>query len=197
VPWEGQQAGFPGGDETTHSLVAEQCHGRVSRLVFREETRRRIRWWRNSAIGGSAGWISGRRQNNAQAGGGTAPWEGQQAGFLGGDKTTYILVVEQHHRRVSRLDFWEEMRRRTSWSQNSTMEGSAGWFSRRRQDDALAGGRTAPWEGQHAGFPGGDKMTHKLVAEQRHRRVSRLDFREGMRRRTCWWQNSAMEGSAG
>jgi len=55
---------------------------------------------------GSAGWISGRRQDNALAGGGTAQQEGQQGGFLEGDETTHKLVAEQRRGRVSWPDFW-------------------------------------------------------------------------------------------
>jgi len=128
----------------THLLVAEQCHERVSRLVFREETRRHTNWWQNSAMGVSAGWFSGRRQDNTQTGGRTVPWEGQQAGFPGGDKTTHKLVAEQCHGRVSRLDFREETRQHTNWWQNGTMGGSAGWISGRRQDNTQSSGITVP-----------------------------------------------------
>ena len=39
APWEGQQGGFRGRDETTHELVAEQHRGRVSRVNFGDETK--------------------------------------------------------------------------------------------------------------------------------------------------------------
>ena len=48
------------GDKMIHILVAEQFHGRVSRVDFRKNTRQYIYWWQNSATDGLAGWISGR-----------------------------------------------------------------------------------------------------------------------------------------
>ena len=70
---KGQQGGFRGGDETTHILVAEQRRGRVSGVDFGDEMRRRTYWWRNSAVEGSAAWISGWKRSGAQTGGRTPP----------------------------------------------------------------------------------------------------------------------------
>jgi len=56
--WESQQVVFCVGDQATHSLVAERCHGRVSRVYSGKETRRRTNWWRNGAIGGSTSHFS-------------------------------------------------------------------------------------------------------------------------------------------
>ena len=125
-----------------------------------------------------------------------APWECQW-GKYAADEMMHTLVEEQNHRRISRVDFWEETKWHTAWWWNSTTEGSAGLISRRRQDNTLPGGGTAPWKGQQGGFQEGDKTTHELVAEQHHRRVSRVDFEEETRQHTAWWQNSAAEGSAG
>ena len=130
----------------------EQCRGRVSRVEFGDEMRRRTGWWRNSAGGGSAGWNSATRRDDAHAGGGTAPGEGQQGGIRRRDETTHKLVEEQCQGRVSRVEFSNEMRQRTSWWRNSAGAGSAGRNSARRRYDAPAGGGTAPGMGQQGGI---------------------------------------------
>jgi len=145
----------------------------------------------------SAGWISGRRRDDTHPGGRTVPWEGQQAGFPGGDEMTHKLVAEQCHRRVSRLDFQRRQTTHILVAEQHHGRVSRLDFREEKTDNTHPGGRTAPWEGQQAGFPGGDETTHILVAEQHHGRVSRLDFREEMRQRTSWWQNSTIGGSAG
>ena len=111
---------------------------------FGEETRRRTSWWRDRATGGSAGWISGRRRDDAHPGGETGPQEGQHGGFRGGDETTHDLVARQGHGRVNRVDFGEEMRRHTSWWRDRVTGGLAAWISGRKRDDALPGGKTGP-----------------------------------------------------
>ena len=130
-----------GGDEMVHDLVAEQCCGTVSRVHFGEETGRHTNWWRNSAA-------ERRRRDGTRPGSRTASQKGQQGGVQGGDETAHDLVAEQHHGRVSRVEFEEEMRRRTLGWQNSTTEGSAGWSSWRRRDSTHPGGGTAPWNSQ-------------------------------------------------
>ena len=97
-----------GGDETVHDLVAEQRRGTVSGVHFGEETGRHTNWWRNSAA-------ERRRRDGARPGSGTASRKGQQGGVRGGDETTHSLVAEQHCRRVSRVEFREEMRWRMTW----------------------------------------------------------------------------------
>ena len=77
----GSEDGLWRGDETTHFLVAERRHRRVSRMGFGEETRRRTNWWPKGGVGGSAGSTLVRRQDNALPGGRTAAWEGQQDGL--------------------------------------------------------------------------------------------------------------------
>ena len=73
-------------DEMTHTLVAEQQRGAVSRIDLHKETRRRTHWWQNGSAGRSAGWICTRRRDDAQAGGRTAAWGGQQDAFALGDQ---------------------------------------------------------------------------------------------------------------
>ena len=158
--------------------------------------RRHTSWWRNRVVGGSAGRIS-RRRDDALPGGGTAPQEGQQGASRRGDETTHSLVAGQHRRRVSRVHFVEETRRRTLWCRNRAVEGSTGCISAVRRDDALPGGGTVPQKGQQSAFRQGDETTHELVAEQHRSRVSRVHFGRETRRRTSWWRNSAAVGSAG
>ena len=64
-------------------------------MDFGEETRRHTSWWQKGAVGGSAGWISGRRRDDALSGGRTVPWEGQQDFWEESDETTHELVEEQ------------------------------------------------------------------------------------------------------
>ena len=110
VAQKGQQDGLWRGDETTYWLVGGWQHGRVSRMDFGEETRRRTPWWRNGSMEGSAGGTLARRQDDALSGGGTAAREGQQDGLWQGDKTTHILGAERRQGRVSRMGFGEETR---------------------------------------------------------------------------------------
>ena len=170
-PREGQQREFRPGDKTTHILVGEQSRGRVSRVDFGEDTRRRTSWWRNRA-------------------------EGQQHGFRRGDKAAHNLVAEQMRGRVSSVDFGEETRRRTGWWWNRAEGGSAAWISARRRDDAHPGGGTEPREGQQRGFRRRDETTHSLMAEQSPGRVRSMGFGEETRRRTSWWRMRAEGGSA-
>ena len=145
-------------------------------MDFGEETRQRTSWWRNGGAGGSAGWTLARRPDDALAGGRTVAREGQQDVLWRGDQMTHYLVAERRRGRVSRMNFGEETRRRTSWWPNGGAGGSAEWTLARRQDDALPGGRPAAREGQQDGLRRGDKTTHILVAEWQYGRVSRIDF---------------------
>ena len=75
-----------------------------------EQMRQHTCCGRNRTTEKLAEWIGKSRQDDTHPGGGTAPQEGQQVGFSGADRMTYILMVEQCHRRVSRVDLQEQMR---------------------------------------------------------------------------------------
>ena len=126
--------------------MAEQGHGRVSKVDFGNGTRQRTNWWRDRATGGSAEWILGRRRDNAPPDGGTEPRVGQQGGFRGADETTHILVARQGHRMISRVNFGEQTRQHTNWWQGRATGWSAEWISGSRRDNAHTEDHIIPHE---------------------------------------------------
>ena len=80
-----------------HKLVAEQSRGRVSRVDCGEETTRHTYWWQNRVAVRSAGWIAGRRRDDAHTGGGTAPREDKSSTVSLKNHATHILKTTKCH----------------------------------------------------------------------------------------------------
>ena len=103
-----------------------------------------------------------KKLDDAQAGGGTAPGEGQQGGIRRRDETTHILVEEQRRGRVSRVEFGDATRRRTNWWRNSARGGSAKHFLKYEPRNVHTEDHNAPHEYQRCVIPRMNHVTYKL-----------------------------------
>jgi hypothetical protein len=110
-------------ERITYFLRVEQGHKTVSRWNCSKQTRSHTCWEWNKATRGSAGGIAANRPDHILPEGGTRPQEGQQVGLQQTDQITYILKVEQGHKRVSRWDCSKQTRSHTDWGWNKATRG--------------------------------------------------------------------------
>jgi proteasome lid subunit RPN8/RPN11 len=149
------------------------------------------------ATGGLAGGIAANRPDHTHPRGGTRPQEGQQVKLQQTDQITYILRVEQGHRRVSRWNCSKQIRSHTSWGWNKATEGSTGEIAANRPDHTHSEGGIKPQKGQQVKLQKTDQITYRLRIEQGHRRVRRWNYSKQTRSHTDWGWNNATRVSAG